>query len=88
MEEKMSLIFKALSDKNRLLLLEYIAKGENCGCTLIDKLDVTQPTMTYHINILEEAGLIKSRKEGIWRKLEINNKLLEEIINFFNSLNK
>jgi len=87
MKEKMALIFKALGDKNRLALLELIARGENCGCTLIDKLDVTQPTMTYHINILEEAGLITSRKEGIWRKLEINQESLEMLSIYLKDLN-
>jgi ArsR family transcriptional regulator len=88
MKEKIALIFKALGDKNRLALLELITQGENCGCTLIDKLDITQPTMTYHINILEEAGLITSKKEGIWRKLEINQGSLDILKNYLNSLEK
>ncbi|MGD9761459.1 MAG: ArsR/SmtB family transcription factor [Candidatus Izemoplasmatales bacterium] len=86
MEEKMALIFKALGDKNRLTLLELISRGENCGCTLIEKIDITQPTMTYHINILEEAGLITSRKEGIWRKLEINQESLDLLFNYLENL--
>ena len=86
MKEKMALIFKALGDKNRLALLELIAKGENCGCTLIEKVDITQPTMTYHINILEEAGLITSRKEGIWRKLEINQDSLDLLSSYLKDL--
>lgn len=88
MKEKIANYFKALGDKNRLSLLELILKGENCGCTLIDKLDVTQPTMTYHINILEESGLITSRKEGIWRKLEVNQDSLNELISYLNDLEK
>ncbi|MDT8336605.1 MAG: metalloregulator ArsR/SmtB family transcription factor [Candidatus Izemoplasmatales bacterium] len=88
MNEKIANYFKALGDKNRLALLELIIKGENCGCTLIDKLDVTQPTMTYHINILEESGLITSKKEGIWRKLEVNQDSLNELVAYLNNLKK
>jgi ArsR family transcriptional regulator len=88
MEEKMATYFKALGDKNRLILFEQMLKGETCGCTLINKVEVTQPTMTYHLNILEEASLISSRKEGIWRKLDVNDKIIDDMINYLNSLKK
>lgn len=80
--DNLAKVFKALGDKNRLLLLELIINGENCGCTLIDKLNVTQPTMTYHINILEKAGIITSRKEGVWRKLSVNKNIVEDLIGY------
>ncbi|MCF7924166.1 MAG: metalloregulator ArsR/SmtB family transcription factor [Candidatus Izimaplasma sp.] len=86
MKTNLANIFKALGDENRLTLLDLITKGETCGCTLIDKLNVSQPTMTYHINILENAGLITSRKEGTWRKLFINKEALITISNFIADL--
>ena len=86
MEEKMATYFKALGDKNRLTLFEQVLKGETCGCTLINKVEVTQPTMTYHLNILEDASLISSRKEGVWRKLDVNDKIIDDMINYLNGL--
>ena len=86
MNDKMAKYFKALGDKNRLILLEQMLKGETCGCTLINKVEITQPTMTYHLNILEDSGIIKSRKEGIWRKLEVNDNVIDEMINYLKEL--
>ena len=86
MRENIAEKFKALGDMNRLKLLELIIKGENCGCTLIDKIDVTQPTMHYHINILEAAGIVVSKKEGKWRKLNINKSSIDEMIEYLKAL--
>ncbi|MFO7969341.1 MAG: metalloregulator ArsR/SmtB family transcription factor [Candidatus Izemoplasmatales bacterium] len=88
MENELASIFKALGDKNRLKLFERIVKGETCGCTLINKVDVSQPTMTYHINILEKAGLIISKKEGTWRKLFVKKDVLVLISNYIQELEK
>jgi len=86
MEEKMAKYFKALSDKNRLILLEQMLKGETCGCTLINKVEITQPTMTYHLNILEDAGVITSYKEGVWRKLKVQADVIDDMIDYLNNL--
>lgn len=86
MEEKMAKYFKALSDKNRLILLEQMLKGETCGCTLINKVEITQPTMTYHLNILEDAGIITSYKEGVWRKLKVQADVIDDMIDYLNNL--
>ena len=86
MNEDLAKIFKALSDNNRLILLKRIADGENCGCTLINKLDITQPTMTYHLNILEDAGLITSKKEGTWRKMSLNENTIKLVTEYLMSI--
>jgi len=86
MNDKMAKYFKALSDKNRLILLEQMLKGETCGCTLINKVAITQPTMTYHLNILEDAGVITSYKEGVWRKLKVQADVIDDMIDYLNNL--
>ncbi|MDY0024001.1 MAG: metalloregulator ArsR/SmtB family transcription factor [Candidatus Izemoplasmatales bacterium] len=88
MKENIAEKFKAIGDMNRLKLLELIIKGESCGCTLIDKINVTQPTMHYHINILEAAGIVVSKKEGKWRKLDINKLSIDEMIEYLITLKK
>jgi len=56
--------FKALSDPNRLRILELLIQGETCGCTLIDKLPIGQPTLSYHLKQLADAGLTRRVVDG------------------------
>jgi ArsR family transcriptional regulator len=86
MTDKMALMFKALSDPNRLLILELLLQGETCGCTLIDKLPITQPTLSYHLDILTKAGLTKAYKEGTWKKHTVDQQNLDMIIGYIESL--
>lgn len=59
-------LFKALSDTTRLKILYLLGDGEMCVCELIYALDKPQSTTSHHLNVLKNAGLIKSRKEGLW----------------------
>lgn len=58
--------FKALADKTRLRILRVLAVREMCVCELMTALDLTQPTASHHLHILEDAGFVKNRKEGKW----------------------
>lgn len=58
--------FKALSDPTRLRILELLRRGENCACILLEDLPSTQSGLSYHMKILTEAGLVRSRQEGKW----------------------
>ena len=61
--------FKALSDPVRLRLLSLIAShegGEACVCDLAGPFDVTQPTISHHLRVLREAGLIDCERRGTW----------------------
>ena len=86
MKEDQVLLFKALSDVNRLTILELLIKGETCGCTLIDKLPISQPTMSYHLNILTESGLTTSYKDGTWKKHHVDINKIDELIKFLTEL--
>jgi ArsR family transcriptional regulator len=59
-------MFKALSDGNRLMIVEMLAGGELCACRILEKLNITQPTLSHHMRILCESGLVNGRKEGKW----------------------
>ncbi|MEU3315716.1 metalloregulator ArsR/SmtB family transcription factor [Streptomyces sp. NPDC006662] len=66
---EMSRTFKALSDPIRLRLLSLIAShegGEACVCDLIGPFDVSQPTISHHLKVLREAGLVGSERRGTW----------------------
>lgn len=56
--------FQALSDATRLHILEMLTMGELCACKILEKFQITQPTLSYHMKTLTAAGLVTSRKEG------------------------
>ena len=59
-------VFKALCDEKRLEILELLRGGEKCGCVLLEKMDVGQSGLSYHMKILCESGLVERRQEGKW----------------------
>ena len=59
-------VFRALSDRTRLRILNLLQDGEICVCDLVDVLDVPQPTASRHLAYLRKAGLVLARKEGLW----------------------
>jgi ArsR family transcriptional regulator len=69
-EEDASLLagwFKVLADPARLRLLSLIAAtDETCACDLVDPLGVSQPTVSHHLKVLFEAGLVQREKRGRW----------------------
>ena len=64
--EAKSKVFKALADPIRLRILGLLSSREMCVCEVMVGLDLTQPTASHHLRILENVGLVKDRKEGKW----------------------
>lgn len=60
------LICKALSDANRLKIVEMLSDGEKCGCKLLEAFEITQPTLSHHMKVLCDCGLVIARKKGKW----------------------
>jgi ArsR family transcriptional regulator len=63
---KQSRFFKALADETRLRILKILQAQEMCVCEVMVALDLTQPTASHHLGLLENVGLVKARKEGKW----------------------
>ena len=57
---------KALSDETRLKIIDMLSCGEMCACKILEKFDITQPTLSYHMKILTECGLVKGVRQGAW----------------------
>ena len=76
MEAKdMILICKALSDTNRLEIVQMLSDGEKCGCKILDKFNITQPTLSHHMKILVDCGIVNDRKEGKRHYYSLNKKV-------------
>ena len=65
-EKQIAELFKALSDENRIKILQLLHDGEKCACVLLDDLHITQPTLSHHMKILCDAGIVQGRKDGKW----------------------
>ena len=67
--EQVAPLLKALADPVRLRLMSLVAShpgGEACVCDLGDAFDLTQPTISHHLKVLHEAGLLDRDKRGVW----------------------
>lgn len=79
-------ILKALADPNRLAIIEHLTRGEACVCELLELFSVTQPTLSHHMRILSEAGLVSGRREGKWIHYSINEQRLQSFKDFIASI--
>lgn len=64
--KKNAMVFKAFCDENRLMILELLQTGEKCACKLLEDLQIGQSTLSHHMKILCEAGVVTWRKDGKW----------------------
>lgn len=81
-----ALFMKALSDETRVKIFDMLSSGELCACNILEEFNITQPTLSYHMKILCESGLVESRRDGIWMKYSINKNSLEQLQNFFDDI--
>lgn len=66
-------IFKAFCDEKRLMILEMLQSGEKCACHLLEQMEIGQSTLSHHMKILCESGIVNSRKEGKWTYYSISS---------------
>lgn len=81
-------IFKALSNTTRLQIIDMLSNKEMCACDLLDGLSISQPTLSHHMKVLTETGLVLGRKEATWMYYSINrqfipkvHKLIDDLVN-------
>lgn len=78
--KKIAVTFKAFCDENRLRILELLRGGEKCACKILEEMRITQPTLSHHMKILCDAGVVTARKEGKWMHYAVSGKGLKEAI--------
>ncbi len=82
-----ALICRALGDPNRLEIVRMLSDGEKCGCKLLERFEITQPTLSHHMRILVECDLVKDRKEGKWHHYSLNYDTLSAFREYIDNLN-
>jgi ArsR family transcriptional regulator len=77
---------KALADETRLQIVEMLADGELCACKIQERFDFTQPTLSYHMKILTDCGLVNGRREGAWMRYTLNKSAFEAVCGHLRSI--
>ena len=73
------LYFKALADETRLSIIAKLSSDNLCACDILDDFNFTQPTLSYHMKILVEAGLVQGTKDGNWVRYSLNRDIIESL---------
>ncbi len=81
-------VFKVLSDETRLKIIKMLATEALCACHILEEFDITQPTLSYHMKMLVDSGLVQSKKEGNLTRYSLDKSLIKEIGIFFNNIEK
>ena len=71
-DKRIAEMFKAFCDENRIKILKSLQSGEKCACVLLEDLRVSQPTLSHHMKILCDSGVVVGRKEGKWTHYSIS----------------
>lgn len=79
-------LFKALADETRLKIVGLLVKRQLCACDILEYFAITQPTLSYHMKILGECGLVQSQRSGAWVHYTLNKSRFEETVRFLNDL--
>lgn len=80
------LICKVLGDGNRLEIVKMLSGGELCACKILERFDITQPTLSHHMRALCDCGLVVARKEGRWSFYSLNCETFSTFTLFLSSL--
>lgn len=84
--KRTAVIFKAFCDENRIKILQMLINGERCACRLLEDMNITQPTLSHHMKILCDSGIVEGRKEGKWMYYSISKTGVETAQRYLDTL--
>jgi len=84
--EKNAKVFKAFCDPNRLMIIEMLQSGEKCACKILEDLNIVQSTLSHHMKILCESGLVGSHHAGKWTHYSLNKEGCEKAKNLLTEI--
>lgn len=79
-------VIKALSDVNRMKIINTLTNGEMCACKILEDFNIKQPTLSHHMKVLTECGLVISKKEGKWMHYQLNVEKIKDFQRFITNL--
>ena len=83
-----SKIFKAMSEPTRLKVLDLLSCSELCACEILDSLSVTQSTLSHHMKVLMNCGLVTGRKSATWMFYSISPECVKKVQQFIEILTR
>lgn len=79
-------IFKAISDETRLKIIDILSCGEMCACDILEGLSISQSTLSYHMKILADSGLVNARRDGNWMRYTLNKGNMDQALDFIKAI--
>ena len=76
-------VFKAISDETRLKIIDMLSCGEMCACNILEEFSISQSTLSYHMKILTESGMVNATRDGAWMRYTLNKDRTNEVMSFF-----
>ncbi len=76
-------VFKALADETRVNVIKILSKENRCACQILEAFNISQSTLSHHMKLLTESGLVLASKDGKWVHYRINEPLFKKIQSFF-----
>lgn len=86
--KRTAILFKVFCDENRLQILSLLQNGEKCACKLLEEMQITQPTLSHHMKILCDAGIVVARKEGKWMHYSISEEGIQNVKDYLDTFDK
>ena len=83
---KYTKVFKALGDAKRAMIVDMLSCGELCACMILEKFKISQSTLSHHMKLLCECGLVKGRNEGKWTYYSLDVETIRKTKQFFHAI--
>jgi DNA-binding transcriptional ArsR family regulator len=84
----MNALFKALNDSTRREILEMLKKGDLTAGDIADRFQISKPSISHHLDLLKQAGLVESTKEGQFIYYSLNTTVMDEIVKWLMAFKK
>ncbi|MHB8124925.1 MAG: ArsR/SmtB family transcription factor [Desulfitobacteriaceae bacterium] len=78
--------FKALSDETRLKIIDILSCGELCACEIHEAFSISQSTLSYHMKILVDSGLVNGVRDGAWMRYTLNKEKTSSVMDFLTQI--
>lgn len=79
-------VFKALGDPKRAMIVDMLSCGELCACMILEKFEMSQSTLSHHMKLLCECGLVKGREKGKWTYYSLDADIISKTKQFFSNI--